>query len=166
MFGCINSEQGAKKRIANLLKRFPNAVEKTVKIDSVEKVITITIKDTSKEKELEQKFNQAIDSALSELKDCKDTVIYKTVVKRIKDVFKEKCKVEDLISAKTYDTLGVKIKITPIGNSIKVEVIAHDIIKTETNTVVDEQKNGWLDWYWWLLIGFVLGIILMLYAKK
>jgi hypothetical protein len=163
----------AKKRIAKILKDFPGAIEykDSVRIDTVitEKIVKIYVKDTAKAKATFDSLGVDIDSLLSTFKDCKDTVIFKEIVKEVKKTVYKRCQVDQLLSAMSYDTLGVRINVTPIGNALKIEVISQNLTiskdRERTGTILQTEPEFYeISWFWWF-VGACVVILLLLYFQ-
>ena len=165
--GCITTPQQARKRIKDIVERFPTAIDTqtATKRDTV--IIYKIIEKIIENKELVNKTYNIIDSLLNELKNSQDTVI----IEKIKYKIKDNCTIEGLIKPFQYDTAGVSITVTPIKNRIFLSLkIKEQTIKETKNTktlIISEEKEFYeITWFWYFVVMSALCLFLLFLLGK
>jgi hypothetical protein len=136
-------------------------------------VLLLSCKGLDKCQRAERKISRLYKQCPELIKSDSTFISDTTIVFNSDTIFVEKKIIDSLLQVLTDTVVKIdkQVIIKRIKEECKAKVVTNTEYKTVTNTVtktkyIDTSKGRFgLDWYWWLLIGFVLGIILMLYAR-
>lgn len=179
-------ENRARKKVASILKEFPNIIQSdsSSSSDTTKHVIDLEINSYDPNKEIE--VYRIADSLREEIrKKCPDLfdllpgdpldTLTQTTIKslgdQIIDKFKKSITIESLLKPVTIDTAGIKVDISAKGNNLKVKVkLPVTIIKntTKANSIMPCQECPEVG-YWeafcklWPVLVVLVGIIFFLF---